>query len=84
MTQDISQITLNLKQIFREVFDDDALNIDSQTSAQNIEEWDSLAHIRLIVAIEKFFNLRFSSYEMSGIKNVGEMISLIYEKKLAN
>ena len=67
--------------IFRNVFDDDDLVINSSTTAQDVDGWDSLAHIRLIVAIEKSFGLRFSTAEISGVENVGQMAELILCKQ---
>jgi len=67
--------------IFRNVFDDDELIIDSSTTALDIDGWDSLAHIRLIVAIEKHFGLRFSATEIYENENVGKMVDLILIKK---
>jgi acyl carrier protein len=67
--------------IFKEVFNDDDLKITQSTTAKDIDGWDSLAHIRLIVAIEKFFKLRFTAAEISELENVGEMIDLILKKK---
>jgi acyl carrier protein len=67
--------------IFQNVFDDDELIITSLTTAKDISGWDSLAHIRLVVAIEKSFHLRFTANEISELENVGEMIDLIVLKK---
>jgi len=67
--------------IFCNVFDDDDLVINSSTTAQDIVGWDSLAHIRLIVAIEKSFGLRFSASEISDVENVGQMVELILRKQ---
>jgi acyl carrier protein len=67
--------------IFRNVFDDDNLIIMPSTTAQDIDGWDSLAHIRLIVAIEKSFSLRFSAAEISDLENVGQMANLILAKQ---
>ena len=67
--------------IFKEVFNDDDLKITQSTTAKDIDGWDSLAHIRLIVAIEKFFKLRFTAAEISELENVGDMIDLILKKK---
>jgi acyl carrier protein len=67
--------------IFQNIFDDDNLIITNLTAAKDISEWDSLAHIRLIVAIEKSFNLRFSANEISKLKNVGDVVDLIMLKK---
>lgn len=67
--------------IFQNVFDDDDLIITNFTTAKDINGWDSLAHIRLIVAIEKSFQIRFSANEISKLENVGEMVDLIILKK---
>ena len=67
--------------IFRDVFDDDDLIIDAATKAEDIDEWDSLAHIRLIVSIEKDFNLSFTTDEISNLANVGGMADLIIQKQ---
>ncbi|MDA9249419.1 acyl carrier protein [Gammaproteobacteria bacterium] len=73
--------TLSLLQpIFQEVFDDDDLLIESSTAADDVDGWDSLAHIRLVVAIERKFNMRFSASEISDLENVGEMCDLIISK----
>ena len=73
--------TLSLLQpIFQEVFDDDDLLIESSTAADDVDGWDSLAHIRLVVAIEREFNMRFSASEISDLENVGEMCDLIISK----
>ena len=77
MTQMIEQ----LLSIFRNVFDDDDLVINPSTTAQDIDGWDSLAHISLIVAIEKSFDLRFSTAEISDFENVGQMAELILRKQ---
>jgi len=66
--------------VFHDIFDDDSLVIQRETSAKDIEEWDSLAHISLIVAIEKEFRIKFDLAELKPLKNVGEMIDLIQVK----
>jgi len=77
----MTKITELLLPIFRSVFDDDDLVINSSTTAQDVDGWDSLAHIRLIVAIEKYFSLRFSAAEISEVENVGQMAELILTKQ---
>lgn len=73
--------TLSLLQpIFQEVFDDDDLIIELTTAAKDVDGWDSLAHIRLIVAIERALDMRFSASEISDLENVGEMCELIISK----
>jgi len=66
-----------LHPIFRDVFDDDELVIETKTTANDIDGWDSLTHIRLVISIEKAFNLRFTAAEISDLENVGEMVELI-------
>lgn len=69
-----------VQDIFRDVFDDEDLVISHSTSADEIEDWDSLAHIRLVVAIEKHFNIKFAFKEIQALHNVGEMLELISNK----
>jgi acyl carrier protein len=69
-----------LTDIFREVFDDDSIVLRNELTADDVENWDSLTHINLIVAIEKEFKVRFTTGEVSGLKNVGDLISLVSRK----
>lgn len=69
-----------LQIIFQDVFDDDSLVVTNESNASTIEDWDSLAQIRLVVAIEKKFNIKFRLEELQNIRNVGEMIDLIHLK----
>lgn len=77
----IDSILEKVNTIFREVLDDDKLNISHVTTADDVDDWDSLSHIQLIVAIEKKFKLRFTSGEIENYKNVGEMCFGILNKK---
>jgi acyl carrier protein len=67
----------NLTQVFHDVFDDDSIVVTPELTADDVDEWDSLAHIRLVVAVEKKFGMKFSAAEMGELKNVGELVSLI-------
>ena len=69
-----------LNEIFIDVLDLDEVELTDATNANDIEEWDSLSHIQLIVAIEKSFGIRFTSLEIMKWKNVGEMVNSIEEK----
>ncbi len=66
--------------IFRDVFDDDTLVIEDSTNSSDIEDWDSLEHIALIVSMEKEFDLKFDLQEVNKLANVGEMVDLIISK----
>lgn len=66
-----------LTEIFQSVFDDDELLISDITTAEDIEDWDSLEQINLVVAVEKKFNIKFNIEEVSMFKNVGEMVDII-------
>ena len=70
-----------LQEIFRDIFDDEELIIREDMSANDIEDWDSLAQINLLVAIKKEFKINFDLEEVSKYKNVGDMVNAI-EKKL--
>lgn len=66
--------------IFRDVLDNQDIVLSRETTADEIEEWDSLSHISLVVAIEKEFGIRFALGELQRLKNVGDMIDLIGRK----
>ncbi len=74
------EIYERLNEVFREVFDDDDITVNAQTTADDIEDWDSLMHITLISAVENEFGVRFTMGEVSSMKNVGEMIGLIAQR----
>lgn len=69
-----------LTNVFRDVFDDDSIVITDSTTSADIEDWDSIEHINLVGAVEDEFKLRFKMKEVSGMKNVGEMIDIICER----
>jgi acyl carrier protein len=69
-----------LTEVFQNVFDDLDLHVDPSTTADQVEGWDSLSHINLIVAIEVRFNVSFSQKEVFGFKNVGDMANCINGK----
>ena len=71
----------NLEEIFRDVFDDEDILINVDMTANDIDEWDSLAQIRLILQIEKRFSLHFDASEIEKLENVGQMAELISLKQ---
>jgi acyl carrier protein len=73
-------IEKRLEAIFRDVFEDDELQIYAEMSAKDIDDWDSLTHIQLILEIEKAFKVKFTIEEITKTKNVGEFIELLKSK----
>ena len=74
------EIFEKLTVIFREVMDNDGIVLKETTTAEDIEEWDSLAHVQLIEKIEGVFGLKFSAKEMMSWEDVGEFVDSIEEK----
>lgn len=70
-----------IETILRDIFDDETLAVDETTTADDIEDWDSLAQIRIAAEVESAFSVKFSFAELRGMKNVGDMVRLIEEKK---
>lgn len=66
--------------IFREVFDDDELAVAPETTADDVDGWDSLSHVNLIFAVESRFSIRFTQKELRSFKNVGDLVSCIERK----
>ena len=75
------EILSRLTPIFIDILDNENIILNPETTAKDIEEWDSITYIQLIVAIEKQFKIKFTSIDVSNFKNVGEMCEAI-EKKL--
>jgi len=69
-----------IQAIFIDVLDNEEIVINTETTANDVDEWDSLTHIQLIVAIEKHFKVKFLANEIHSWKNVGEMITCIQSK----
>ena len=73
-------ILSRLNDVFQEVFEDDELIIEREITARDIEDWDSLMHVNLVLAAEKEFGIRLSSSEVTSLKDVGDFVDLIEEK----
>jgi len=72
-----NEILEEVTAVFRDVFDDDSIIITDETTAGDIEDWDSLTHITLISEIESTFNYKFGMKDVISMKNVGEMLDLL-------
>lgn len=75
-----TEILNEVQDIFRDILDNEEIELSDTTTADDVEEWDSLTHIQLIVAIEKHFKIKFTSKEILSWNNVGEMIDCIASK----
>lgn len=74
------EIFEKLDEVFQDVFGDEEIHVTDETTAEDIEDWDSLEHINLVVAIENCFNIKFNMSEVTTMKNVGEMVDIIMER----
>ncbi|HEY2359035.1 MAG TPA: acyl carrier protein [Phenylobacterium sp.] len=81
MTATSSETILeSLREIMIDVFDLDDLVLTPATTADDIEEWDSLSHVRLVVAVERKFGFKFTNSEIESLKTVGDLVNLIRTK----
>ncbi|MFT5759373.1 MAG: acyl carrier protein [Alteromonadaceae bacterium] len=69
-----------VQDIFRDIFDEDDLMINDETSSNDLDDWDSLNHINLVSAIEQEFKIKFALGELMELKDVGSMVDLMLEK----
>ena len=75
-----TEIFAKLMEVFRDVFDDESLTVSDETTAADVDGWDSLRHITLLAAIEDEFDIEFSMGQTVSMKNVGEMVDYIEEE----
>lgn len=74
------EVYTKLNEVFQEVFDDDSITVNDTTTSADIEDWDSLEHINLVVGVEKAFGFKFKMGQVNAMKNVGEMVDIILSK----
>ena len=79
-----NELLIRLQEIFRDVFDNEDIVISNDTVAEDIEEWDSLAHIQLIKELESVFGIKLTSKEILSWDNVGEMVDAIQAKRYSS
>jgi len=75
-----SDFMSRLVRVFQQVFGNDTLSLSPSTTAHDVEGWDSLMHINLIVAVEREFKVRFTTREITALQNVGDLLGLIARK----
>ncbi len=76
------QILIKLQNIFRVIFDDDSIKLNSNTTAEDIEEWDSLNQIRIILACEKEFSVKLNPRQINDFSNIGDMVEHLFSKNV--
>lgn len=74
------EIYERLNNVFRDIFDDDSITVNDNTTAADIEDWDSLTHISLIAAVEDEFDIKFQMKDVIAMKKVGDMVDIIEEE----
>ncbi len=74
---DEPEIYAKLADVFQNVFDEDSIKLTPELTAKDVDGWDSLTHIRLILTVEKAFKVKFSTSEIGKLENVGELVALI-------
>jgi acyl carrier protein len=80
MTHSVADIMKEVEDIFKDVLGRDTVHLDASTTAADVEDWDSLTHIQLVVAIEKHFKVKFTAAQIQSWKNVGAMCEALHEK----
>ena len=73
-------IQIRLTRIFHDVFEDDTLVLRPDMTAQDVPDWDSLSHVRLVLTIQREFGVTFSAAQTAGLKDVGELVSFLQSK----
>jgi len=74
---DEPQIYARLTEIFKDVFDEESIIVCPELSAKDVDGWDSITHIRLLLTVEKAFKIKFSVAEIGKLENVGDLVTLI-------
>ena len=75
-----TEVYSKLNDVFRNVFDDDAIVVTPELTAKDVAGWDSLRHVRLMLTVERAFRVKFSAYEVNKLRNVGQLAKLIQDK----
>jgi acyl carrier protein len=81
MTETTTATLTKLNTVFCEVFDDESIHLTEKTTAKDVDGWDSLNHVNLIVAVEKAFAIKLTTKEATTLANVGELVQLIDKKR---
>ncbi len=74
------EVLKKLNEVFREVFDDDSIYLTEKSTVSEIQDWDSLEFVNIIVAVMSTFNIKFSIEELKSLENIGAMADLIIKR----
>jgi acyl carrier protein len=74
---DEAQIYERLTRLLQDIFDDDSISVTPELSAKDVDGWDSVTHIRLMLTVERAFRTKFSTSEIGNLKNIGDLVTLI-------
>lgn len=77
---DSAEIYQKMTPVFRDVLDDETLELTAELTAKDVDDWDSLSHVRLILSVERAFGVRFSTAELAQFENVGELVDMVSDK----
>jgi acyl carrier protein len=77
---DSDELLTGVQEVFRDVFDEPTLTITRQSSAETVEDWDSLTHVNLVMAIERRYKVKFGLGELQQLKDVGDLLDLLAQK----
>lgn len=77
---DEGHIYSRLSDVFHDVFEDDSIELSPQLTAKDVDGWDSLTHIRLVLTVERAFKVRFSTSEIGKLENLGDLVTLIQRR----
>jgi acyl carrier protein len=77
----MNQTLERLNGVFQQVFDDDEIEVTPATTAKDVEGWDSMMHVTLMINVEKAFGLKFSSSEVASLQKVGDLVTMIEAKQ---
>jgi acyl carrier protein len=80
MSEKYDNVRSRLNRVFQEVFDDEEIEIYNAMTARDLEEWDSLMHITLVIAVEKEFGVELNAAEVGNLVDVGAMIDLLVKR----
>jgi acyl carrier protein len=81
MNDDFDSVLLGIQAICREIFEDPSLVLTSETTAEDVPNWDSLNHLNIVAVVEQRFGIRFRTSELESLRNIGDFVSIVQSKQ---